>query len=113
MTARRVKRNFDIFEIASRTDPVAIPNAKQVLKGVTFAEDAWGAVEGADALVLATEWNEFRRLDFPRLKRHLKRPIVIDCKNIYDPVAMNQMGFTYVGVGRGVPLTNSNHKGDN
>jgi UDPglucose 6-dehydrogenase len=93
-------------------DPVAIPNARAVLPGVEFTEDVWGAVEGADAVVLATEWNEFRRLDFPRLKRHMKRPIVIDCKNIYDPQAMEHMGFTYVGVGRGVPLNNSNHKGE-
>ncbi len=90
-------------------DPVAMPNARRALTGITYTEDVWGAVDGADAVVLATEWNEFRRLDMPRLKRNLKKPIVIDCKNIYDPVAMAQMGFTYRGVGRGIAL---NHKSE-
>jgi len=90
-------------------DPVAMENARKMVTGVTFAEDVWACVEGADAVVLATEWNEFRRLDMPRLKRNLKKPIVIDCKNIYDPGAMAQMGFTYQGVGRGISM---NHKSE-
>lgn len=83
-------------------DPVAMDNARKVLKGVDFMDDVWGTVQGADALVLATEWNEFRRLDMARVKRSMKHPVVIDCKNIYDPLPMAQMGFKYVGVGRGI-----------
>jgi UDPglucose 6-dehydrogenase len=88
-------------------DPVAIENARRALPKVAFGADMWETVDGADALIIATEWNEFRRMDMARLKRTLKRPIVIDCKNIYDPGAMAEMGFTHVGVGRGIPL---NHK---
>jgi len=87
-------------------DPVAMENAKKALpKQVHFAEDVWETVDGADCLILATEWNEFRRIDMARAKRVMKRPVVIDCKNVYDPKAMADMGFTHVGVGRGIPLT--------
>jgi UDPglucose 6-dehydrogenase len=89
-------------------DPVAIENARKALpKGVHFAEDVWETLDGADALILATEWNEFRRIDMAKAKRMMKRPVVIDCKNVYDPKAMADMGFTHVGVGRGIP---TNHQ---
>ncbi|MDZ4806323.1 MAG: UDP-glucose/GDP-mannose dehydrogenase family protein [Candidatus Eisenbacteria bacterium] len=86
-------------------DPVAMDNARAALPAsVVFAEDVWETLDGADCLILATEWNEFRRLDMAKAKRMMKRPVVIDCKNVYDPKAMADMGFVHVGVGRGIPL---------
>ena len=58
--------------------------------------------DGADCLVVVTEWNEFRELDMPLAKKKLKSPKVVDCRNIYDPKEMKNMGFEYIGVGRGI-----------
>ncbi len=82
-------------------DPVAMEKAAEELTKVRFADDAYDAARGADALVIATEWNEFRMLDLKKLKRLLKRPVVIDCRNIYEPEAMAAAGFKHLGVGRG------------
>ncbi len=68
--------------------------------GVTCCRDEYDAAEGADALVVATEWNQFRGLDLDRLKRLLAQPVVIDLRNIYEPSAMRSKGFRYSGVGR-------------
>jgi len=81
-------------------DPVAMSEAKAILPGVEYGEDAYDAVSGADALVLATEWNQFRRLDLSRIKALLKTPIFIDLRNVYDPNRMKRLGFYYRGVGR-------------
>jgi UDPglucose 6-dehydrogenase len=81
-------------------DPAAMEEAKTVLTGVECGEDAYDAVSGADALVLATEWNQFRRLDLIRIKAILKQPVFIDLRNVYDPAHMKQLGFHYCGVGR-------------
>ena len=81
-------------------DPVAKINAKKVLKGVTFCGDPYLAVKGCDALLVATEWNEFRVLDFEHVKRLLKQPNIIDGRNIYEPDEMRKAGFNYMGVGR-------------
>ncbi len=92
-------------------DPVAMEAAAKDLKDVYFAEDSYDAIKGAHALVIATEWNEFRMLDLSKTKRLMKRPVVIDCRNIYDPVILKAQGFDYQGVGRGnfVPLR-GNHR---
>ncbi len=83
-------------------DPVAMePAGKELPKDVYFAQDSYDAARGADALVIATEWNEFRMLDLGRIKRVLKQPVVVDTRNIYDPEVMVESGFRYVGVGRG------------
>ncbi len=82
-------------------DPVAMGEAKAVLPDVEYGEDAYGVAEGADALVLATEWNQFRRLDLERLKGIMKAPTFIDLRNVYDPDQMKKLGFDYSGVGRG------------
>ncbi len=58
--------------------------------------------EGADALVIVTEWNEFKQLDMARIKEAMKQPVLVDGRNIYDPVEMARLGFVYRGVGRGV-----------
>ncbi len=82
-------------------DPVAIPDAKSHLNGtVRYCESAYAACEGVDALVVGTGWPEFRGLDFDRVKHLLKRPLIVDTKNLLDSTRMRAMGFEYVGVGR-------------
>ncbi len=81
-------------------DPVAMERAAAELTKVEFAEYSYSAAEGADALLLATEWNEFRTLDLDKLRKKMRSAAVVDCRNIYDPAAMEQAGFRYVGVGR-------------
>ncbi len=82
-------------------DPVAIPEAIQELDTVIkFCDDAYAAAEGADAIVVGTGWPEFRALDFEKIKRLLKRPIIIDTKNLLDAGRMRAIGFQYVGMGR-------------
>jgi UDPglucose 6-dehydrogenase len=82
-------------------DPVAMPNAPLYLHDVTLCQDAYQAAQGADALVIVTEWNEFKHLDLPRLKVAMRMPIIVDGRNMYDPVEMRSLGFTYRGMGRG------------
>ncbi len=81
-------------------DPVATQEAGKVLKDVEFAEDTYGAINGADALVFITEWNQFRSLDLDKIKRLLKTPLIVDLRNIYDPIRMREAGFQYIAVGR-------------
>ncbi len=81
-------------------DPVAAENAKKELKHVNFFDDPYKAVEGCDALVVATEWDLFRNIDLEQVKQLLKRPIIVDGRNIYRPDAMREMGFIYSGIGR-------------
>jgi UDPglucose 6-dehydrogenase len=82
-------------------DPVALPGARMELNGsVRYCESAYQAAEGAEALVVGTGWPEFRALDFDKIKRLLKRPVLVDTKNLLDGPRMKAMGFQYVGVGR-------------
>lgn len=82
-------------------DPAAIEGARAELNGsVRYCENAYAAAEGVDALVLGTAWQEFRSLDFDRIKRVLRRPLIVDTKNILDAVRMRSLGFEYVGIGR-------------
>lgn len=82
-------------------DPAAIEGARAELNGsVRYCENAYAAAEGVDALVLGTAWAEFRSLDFDRIKRALRRPLIVDTKNILDAVRMRALGFEYVGIGR-------------
>lgn len=81
-------------------DPIAIPNAKKVLKDVRFFDDPYETIRDCDALILVTEWDEFRNLDMQTIKDLLKKPIVVDGRNIYDPVEMKKLGFTYLSIGR-------------
>jgi UDPglucose 6-dehydrogenase len=82
-------------------DPVAMVNAERYLHNVTLCQDAYEAAEGADALVVITEWNEFKHLSLPRLKEVMRQPIVVDGRNVYDPEEMKALGFVYRGMGRG------------
>ncbi len=81
-------------------DPVAMDEAKHCIDGIEFAADEYDAIDGADVLVIITEWNQFRALDMDRVKQLLKAPRVVDLRNVYEPSDMRQLGFEYVGVGR-------------
>lgn len=85
-------------------DPVAMDNAKTMLAGnslVSFSQDQYAACQGADALLIATEWNQFRTPDFARIRSLLKAPILFDGRNLYSPAHMGEMGFAYFCVGLG------------
>jgi UDPglucose 6-dehydrogenase len=81
-------------------DPEGMNEAKKLLSGVAFASDAYAAMQGADAAVLLTEWNEFRALDLERAKLLLKSPTLIDLRNVYKPADMAAAGFFYFSIGR-------------
>ncbi|MBX3066459.1 MAG: UDP-glucose/GDP-mannose dehydrogenase family protein [Anaerolineae bacterium] len=82
-------------------DPVAMENVQRTVPFINLAEDAYELASGSDALVIATPWNEFKSLDFERIKSLMKQPVIVDGRNLYDPLRMKAMGFTYRGVGRG------------
>ena len=82
-------------------DPQAMAQAKTLLKGVTFCRNAYEVARGADCLALVTEWNEFKELDFVRIKKLMLQPVIADGRNLYDPERMRRLGFRYVGMGRG------------
>jgi UDPglucose 6-dehydrogenase len=81
-------------------DPAGMEQAKEYLQGVDYKTDLYGVAVNADALILATEWNRFRNIDWDRMKKLLKRPIVVDLRNIYDPGRMRALGFEYTSIGR-------------
>lgn len=82
-------------------DPEGMENASEILEGVEYAKDAYSCLDGASAMVLVTEWDMFRALDLSEAKRRLKRPVLVDLRNVYPVDNVIQLGFTYVGVGRG------------
>ncbi len=81
-------------------DPESMEQARPLMPEVTFHDDAYSAIEGADALAIVTEWDAFRALDLDRVKSLLKQPIVVDLRNVYRPADIRKRGFTYVSVGR-------------
>jgi UDPglucose 6-dehydrogenase len=84
-------------------DPEAMNNVRALYGDkLTYCDRAYDALQGADALVIVTEWQEFRTPDFPQMKRLLKTPVIFDGRNIYDPKTLRQMGFHYEGIGRTV-----------
>jgi UDPglucose 6-dehydrogenase len=88
----------------SAFDPIATDNARSAVPGAEFVSDLWAAVKDADAVVIATEWNEFRTMDMERIREALRGNLVVDLKNIYEPARMHELGFVHIGVGRGEPL---------
>jgi UDPglucose 6-dehydrogenase len=82
-------------------DPTGMEQARPLLSNVTFCNDAYSCAEGASALVIVTEWEQFRALDFKRLKKMMTRPVLVDLRNIYVPDEILRHGFIYEGVGRG------------
>jgi UDPglucose 6-dehydrogenase len=81
-------------------DPAGMTQAQAYLQNIDYKEDLYAAAEGADALVLTTEWNRFRNIDWDRMKNLLKRLVVVDLRNIYEPRRMRNLGFDYTSVGR-------------
>ncbi|GAB5455471.1 MAG: UDP-glucose/GDP-mannose dehydrogenase family protein [Henriciella sp.] len=81
-------------------DPEAMEEAKHLLDGIDYAENAYSAVDGADAMVILTEWDQFRALDLERIKSSLNGDVVVDLRNIYSPEDMSKRGFTYTSIGR-------------
>jgi UDPglucose 6-dehydrogenase len=86
-------------------DPEAMPACKPLFPTLVYTRDAYEAAEGADAVVIATEWNQFRKLDLDRLRKLVREPLVIDLRNLYEPETMAAEGFRYVSIGRpeGIP----------
>ncbi|NPA26652.1 MAG: UDP-glucose/GDP-mannose dehydrogenase family protein, partial [Chloroflexi bacterium] len=85
-------------------DPIAMENARRILPDVEMMPDPYTLAEGAHALIVVTDWNEFKQLDLKRIRDLMRTPVLFDGRNIYDPETMWEMGFVYRGVGRGHPL---------
>ena len=82
-------------------DPEGMDEAVKLLPGIKFCQNAYEAMQGADAVAIVTEWNEFRALSLPRMKEALKAPVMVDLRNVYDPEEMRAAGFDYSCIGRG------------
>ncbi len=89
----------------SAFDPVAREQAEKVFTGIEFAPDAYAAADGADALVIVTEWDEFRALDLDKIAAVLRGNVLVDLRNVYDRDEAKEAGLAYYGVGRGRPET--------
>ncbi|MDW8058975.1 MAG: UDP-glucose/GDP-mannose dehydrogenase family protein [Thermomicrobium sp.] len=87
--------------IVTAYDPAAIANAAREVPEARYAPDPYSAVAGADALLIATPWNEFKQADLQRVRALMRTPIILDGRNIYEPAEVRALGFVYVGVGRG------------
>ena len=83
-------------------DPCAMPEARRLLgSGIRFAKDPYHLARNADCLILVTEWRQFKELDFARVKRLMRQPVLVDGRNLFDPAKMARLGFRYAGMGRG------------
>jgi UDPglucose 6-dehydrogenase len=83
-------------------DPVAMEVARPILPAVEMFKDPYEMAKGCDGVIIVTEWNEFKQLDLDQLKSVLKKPVIFDGRNIYDPASMKEKGFTYRAIGRGL-----------
>jgi len=92
--------------LVSAYDPVAMPGASRMNPDLRLAEDPYDLAEGADALLLCTEWNEFKQLDLGKIKAAMAQPVFVDGRNMYEPEKMHELGFQYRAVGRGARYTN-------
>ena len=81
-------------------DPLAMDNTKKILPDLIYCRDEYETAQDSDALVIATEWNQFRNLDLSKIKKLLKKPILLDLRNLYEPATLKSLGFIYEGVGR-------------
>ncbi|HEY3052470.1 MAG TPA: UDP-glucose/GDP-mannose dehydrogenase family protein [Thermoanaerobaculia bacterium] len=81
-------------------DPQAMENCRAIFENVTYCEDAYETAKGADVLVIATEWNEFRALNLERIRKDMRQPLLVDLRNVYDPKRVRALGFSYTSVGR-------------
>ena len=82
-------------------DPLGVPHAREILENVSYFDDVYAAIDGADVVVIATAWNLYGNLDLDRLKKAARSPVVVDFHNLYDAVEMHEMGFDYIGIGQG------------
>lgn len=94
----------DMGAIVSAFDPVGMEQAKKVLEGVIFCDDAYTCAKGAHALVIVTEWEQFRALDLKEMAAIMATPVIVDLRNIYSPDEVSRNGFLYCGVGRPQPV---------
>jgi UDPglucose 6-dehydrogenase len=94
---------MDMGAMVRAYDPIGVEQARQALAGIEFCEGPYACATGADALVIVTEWEQFRALDFERLKAAMKRAVLVDLRNVYRPEELH--GFAYYGVGRGESVT--------
>ncbi len=81
-------------------DPIAMANAKKIFSGIEFCEDSYSAAKESDLLIVLTEWNEFKQLDLSKIKDVMKNPVILDGRNIYNPLEVARLDITYQGVGR-------------
>ena len=95
-----IKKLESLGALIKAYDPAGMEEGRKVLKKVLFQENLYDAGKGADALILITEWNPFRTIDWSKMKSLLKHPVVVDLKNIYEPAKMHQLGIKYYCVGR-------------
>lgn len=86
-------------------DPVSMGKARELFKKVKFARTPYEAAQGADAVLVLTDWNEFKQIDFQKLKGVVRQPVIVDGRNMYDPQEMAEKGFVYHGIGRGEVTT--------
>jgi UDPglucose 6-dehydrogenase len=82
-------------------DPISMEVARTMMPAVELSTDPYTMATGCDALMVVTEWNEFKNLDLERIRDLLKQPVILDGRNIYNPEYMLNLGFTYLGIGRG------------
>jgi UDPglucose 6-dehydrogenase len=96
-----IRKLIDLGAKVVAYDPVAMPNAGYYFQNsILYAEDEYAALNGSDALLVVTEWNEFRNPDFGLMKSKLKQPLIFDGRNIFEPEKMKELGFTYYSIGR-------------
>ncbi|VUD74106.1 UDP-glucose 6-dehydrogenase [Methylobacterium symbioticum] len=81
-------------------DPEGMDQARALMPGLAYAEDPYACAEGADALVIVTEWDAFRALDFARLRERMAQPVLVDLRNVYSAEDAEKHGFSYTGVGK-------------
>jgi UDPglucose 6-dehydrogenase len=98
-----IQELLDAGAVVVAHDPVAMHETeRRIGKSIEYADSGYAALEGADAMVVVTDWNEYRHPDFARIKAALRTPIVVDGRNLYDPRKMRSLGFQYESIGRGV-----------
>ncbi len=93
-SAKKKKAQIKVY------DPVAMDNAKEILKNVEYGGDPYEVARGSNALVIVTEWNEFQEIDLERIRDLMINPLVVDGRNIYEPEKMKELGFIYKSIGR-------------
>ena len=99
------KKNYFIIneklnEIVKCYDPLAMENTKKLFLDLIYCSDEYETARDSDALVILIEWNQFRNLDLSKIKQLLKKPILIDMRNLYEPEKAKNLGFLYEGIGR-------------